>query len=324
MESRRLRLSVANAEALEYGCRASHAFDSAGGTIGGRDASWPLSDRDGRVAPLHAEIVAFDGTFCLIDRSGLTRINGALEPLGTDRIVRLADGDTVQVGPYRLNVYIGDSGDAAAVDLDDRSLDAILAAPGPLDDGEVWLNSQSGYRVLSAPTASDDEPIDPLLALDATAMRGREGDPFDATHYGLSARQESPPDRADTMVEAFRDRHFLAAPAEHEITVAHVDIAPSDPSGMPERALRKNCHGARDSLRHTLLARTDALSRHHEALLLAVDEALNSILTICNDAEVPGINAVPQQDGGKRDGVVTTFWQSCENAYRRRMEQQDA
>ena len=330
--SQRLHLAVVNPEALEYGCRPSHSFGETGGTIGGRGANWVLSDRGGRIASLHAEIVGIDGTFCLVDRSGLTRINGAPEPLGTDRIVRLADGDTVQVGPYRLNVHIGDNvGDASDMPIEDRSLDDILAQPEPLHGHDAWLERESGYGVMPAPIVADDEQVDPLLALDGVAAREGDEAVFDPTHYGLSARQDAPPDRADTMVEAFPDRHFVpvvSVPPQSSASASRHDdhLAPTPaPVVAPEAhgtAVPSCPEASAQAFRESLRQRSAALARHEAALLLAVDEALRGLL-IQHGTDGSGGQAVSQQEA-RHEEAVAMFWQTCEGAYHRHMGTRDA
>lgn len=331
--SQRLHLAVVNPEALEYGCRPSHTFGETGGTIGGRGANWALSDRGGRIASLHAEIVGIDGTFCLVDRSGLTRINGAPEPLGTDRIVRLADGDTVQVGPYRLNVHIGDdAGDASVTPIEDRSLDDILARPEPLQGHDAWLERESGYGVMPAPIVADDEQVDPLLALDGAVAREGDEAVFDPTHYGLSARQEAPPDRADTMVEAFPERHFVpvvsvtpqssASASHHDDPLAPMPapvVAPETPDTAAPSCPEASAHQA---FRGSLRQRSAALARHEEALLLAVDEALRDVL-IQHGAGGSREQAASQQEA-RHEEAVAMFWRTCEGAYHRHMGTRDA
>lgn len=323
--SRRLHLVVGNPEVLEYGCRAAQVFGPAGGTIGGRGTDWPLSDRAGRIAPLHAEIVGIDGTFCLVDRSGMTRINGAAEPLGMDRIVRLADGDCVQVGPYRLNVHVGDeSADAPTSGFHDCSLDDILAAPERTEG--AWLDDATGYRVLSEPAVPDDVPVDPLLALDATAMRDRSAEPFDPTHYGLSARQEAPADQADTMVEAFRDRHFLPVARDREsdaVLSPGTDRwdEPVDPgASCSTKASPPICASkAGHAMGRLLRQQSGALIRQQDALLQAIDVALRAVLTRSVDSQ--GLaRGVPQSFGPNLEEVASMFWDACEADYRRRME----
>jgi predicted component of type VI protein secretion system len=324
--SRRLHLAVMNPEALEYGCRASHTFGETGGTIGGRGANWTLSDRGGRIASMHAEIVGIDGTFCLVDRCGLTRINDASVPLGTDRIVRLADGDTVQVGPYRLNVRIGDNVDDASVfSIENCSIDDILASPESLIAHDAWVERESGYGVSSAPAVIDHEQPDPLLALDGVSTMQGDADLLDATHYGLSARQEAPPDRADTMVEAFPDRNFIPHLPVLSQSPASA-LCQEDPAAQPSglvvatdiRDTAKICSPVpHDAFRESLRQRGAALAQHDEALLLAVDEALRGVLArYGNDGS--GERGVSQRTTGSEE-AVQMFWRTCEGAYAWRM-----
>src|SRR5215467_403744 len=90
---RHITLVVNNPETLQYGSTPRYRFDRAGGTIGCRSANWILVDRSDRIAPIHCEIGQADGHFCVIDRSGQTRLNDAGAPLSQGVGARLSDGD---------------------------------------------------------------------------------------------------------------------------------------------------------------------------------------------------------------------------------------
>lgn len=103
-----LYLQVMNPESLEGGSLPTHSFDHHGGTIGSKGTNWLLHDYTGDIAATHAEITTRDNHYCLIDRSGRTRVNSSVESIGLNRILRLNEGDTLQLGKYRIRVRLHD------------------------------------------------------------------------------------------------------------------------------------------------------------------------------------------------------------------------
>ncbi|MEF2523448.1 type VI secretion system-associated FHA domain protein TagH [Vibrio mimicus] len=152
-----LTLLVTNAQHLESGLSAQHTWTSAGGVIGASPAAqWRLVDAQGRVKPVHCEVVMVDGAYCLKDNCGSTYINGADMPLGLGQMARLSHKDEIIVGPYRLRVLFGN---ALEVEEQYGSLDALFSSQQEDLLADVDLEIE--------PEVADLQPnTDPLQALD--------------------------------------------------------------------------------------------------------------------------------------------------------------
>ncbi|SEK09467.1 type VI secretion system-associated FHA domain protein TagH [Achromobacter sp. NFACC18-2] len=175
-----IALVVANPQALQHGSTPRHRFGIAGGTIGSHGASWTLVDKAGRVQPVHCEIRHSDGAFCVIDRSGLTHVNGARDPLGAQVGARLSDGDILHIGPYQVAVHLHDAQHAlpdASRHLAQYEVSEILNDQGGgMDDlpRDRYVFEREGgapaqdavFRALAAPHDPHAD-LDPLRALDA-------------------------------------------------------------------------------------------------------------------------------------------------------------
>lgn len=145
--NQQLALLVLNSEQLEGNSQVQHQFGPAGGTLGGSDRDdWQLKERLGAVMPEHARIETVDGRYCLCDLSGQTYINGATSPIGRNRRVALEPGDELQVGPFRIRVFMG------SVQVEPQ-LDQIIGnrRENDIDD---WLGDD--YRGFTAP--AEDRP----------------------------------------------------------------------------------------------------------------------------------------------------------------------
>lgn len=161
-----LTLLVTNVQLLESGLTAQSKWTSEGGTIGADSFStWHLKDTQGKVHPVHCEVVTIDGAYCLRDRCGETYVNGSHMPLGMNQLAQLEHKDEISVGPYRIRVLVG----AAE---DDPS-------NGPL---ELMFSSNQVDLLADASDEEKDEhhnddvkiDADPLLALDASAGTGED------------------------------------------------------------------------------------------------------------------------------------------------------
>lgn len=216
----RIVLVVSNPEILQHGSLPARTFDSAGGTIGCRGANWMLSDSHNSISPIHCEIRMVDGEFCLVDRSGLTRMNSNHSPMGPGRIARLNDGDTVHVGLYQLAVHLNDHGHqlidpsrhlgqhqvGELLHEQHSYLDESEGIPMQLTDASSDLAGESeDYRHLTAPLGQRRD-LDPLEALDVAAqkikLQKQARGPMDTTHHGRSSRQPTQPNFASTRFEA--------------------------------------------------------------------------------------------------------------------------
>ncbi|GAB7272581.1 type VI secretion system-associated FHA domain protein TagH [Dickeya ananatis] len=161
-ENNPLTLVVLNSEQLDINSQVQHRFDHRGGTLGASEKDqWQLRDRLGAVLPEHARIELQDGYFCVCDLSGQTFINGALSPIGRDRRVRLAQGDELVIGPFRLGVYLDDP-------AFEQDIDQVLGQrPGDVLEG--WLGEEQ--RRAPADETAADRFNDPLWALQQEQSR---------------------------------------------------------------------------------------------------------------------------------------------------------
>lgn len=212
----RIALVVTNPQKLRLGALPRHSFDQRGGFLGSSDADWLLADGRGDVQPRHCQILWEDGAFCVVDRCGATRVNDSPDALGQDVSVRLAEGDSLHLGPFCIVVHL-EEGDHSLPDpgrhLAEHSVDELLNAQ---DNGLESLpqlppeNTESGtidatpleFRALTRPM--DEMPLDPLQAMDSADLRhgvSTTSESLDSRHYGMSAAA-TPPDLAQTRFEA--------------------------------------------------------------------------------------------------------------------------
>lgn len=162
-------LLVTNAQILESGLAAQSTLTGDGGTIGSDAyATWRLKDSQGKVKPLHCEVMSVDGAFCVKDLCGDTYVNGSHMPLGRHQLARLEDKDEVTVGPYQVRVLLDKSSDSQD---SDGPLDAMftsqqvdLLADEAFDDSE------------QAPESDEEVNHDPLAALDALVSSDDDGE----------------------------------------------------------------------------------------------------------------------------------------------------
>ncbi|MFD2640561.1 type VI secretion system-associated FHA domain protein TagH [Pseudomonas japonica] len=205
-----LRLVVNNPQELQQGSQPAHDFDTRGGSIGSRGASWLLFDRDGRVSERHCEIRYQDGGFAVIDRSGRTMLNDQTQPLGIDGLVLLSDGDKLRIGPYEVSVHLG-SGPGHSADCDQPFGDAgqlpaeLLQAlpdsePNALDDSSRQHAGWAEFQALAEPPRPQGL-LDPLEALDGSPGDGNAAGALDPRHYGHTPLAAQP-DVSTTRFEA--------------------------------------------------------------------------------------------------------------------------
>ena len=143
-----LTLRITNEAGLQNGATAlSKTFDEQGGTIGraaGND--WVLPDPTRHISGRHAAIYQQNGLFWLADTSANgVFVNGAQQPVGPDHPVPVNEGDTFEIGDYKIAATLSDA-QAAAPGVDP------LLQPLPSDVG-------------LAPQAGLASGLDPLAAL---------------------------------------------------------------------------------------------------------------------------------------------------------------
>ncbi|MFC3024450.1 type VI secretion system-associated FHA domain protein TagH [Vibrio zhugei] len=163
-----LTLLVTNVQLLESGLSAQSRWTPEGGTIGSDSFStWHLKDTQGKVQPVHCEVVTIDGAYCLRDRCGETYVNGSHMPLGMNQLAQLEHKDEISVGPYRLRVLVGATED----DSTEKPLELMFSSNqvdllADASEEEQGEQSQAEVKV----------DADPLLALEASASSSEEAE----------------------------------------------------------------------------------------------------------------------------------------------------
>ena len=140
----KISLVIVNVELLEAGLIAQASFGEEGGSVGSSpSATWHLRARNGLINLHHFTITFIDGDFCIQDTSGLTYINSSSMPVGLDNYVRLTNEDFLNVGEYKIRVFINtDMKDSSINDCwDEFSLEEAL---------RVLIKSSVRYRPVTA------------------------------------------------------------------------------------------------------------------------------------------------------------------------------
>ncbi|CAD5109360.1 type VI secretion system-associated FHA domain protein TagH [Zestomonas carbonaria] len=302
---RRIALAVVNPQMLQQGCAPTHTFDSTGGTIGCRGANWILTDSRDRVHAIHCEILFEEGNFCVIDRSGHTRVNSNESPVGQNVSARLGEGDTLHVGPYRIVAHLQDQdhqlpdpsrhlsqyGVGEMLNDQGAQLDELANGPAAPDMRPERDKGRSALDDLVEGTQRDSA-LDPLAALDEAERRAKEqaekrsSNPFDPTHYGLSP-STTQADLAETRFEAVSGIP-LPHSGEPNMTQQYDYSTPAAPviGGDPQQAIEPLLQGL-----GAPIGRLDGQSAHQ--LLLEAGQALNA--TIRGIAALYGSQAGTQQ-----------------------------
>lgn len=300
----RLALVVANPEHLQHGSTPRHGFDAAGGTIGGEGADWALTDQAGRIERIHCEIRYEDAAFCIVDRSGKTRVNDANEPLGALVMAKLRDGDVLHIGPYRVAVHLHDPHQELLEPgrhLAQYGVGELLSNAADGHDGlptgayvfeteHVSAPLDATYQALSAPHDARAD-TDPLRALDA-AERTSElppvvMDPWDVRRGGALAPTQA--DLASTRFEAVTGTPLpfpgdSRMPKSHDRPDVHSGTHSGTRTGSPYRlrnrqAMAGDPTDAVDALMQGLDVPLGPLDpQAGQALLLEAGQALNAAI----------------------------------------------
>lgn len=197
----------------------SARFDQHGGTIGRSfGATLALPDPERLISRVQAEVTQQDGEYWLEDvgRSRSVIHNGQL--LGASARVRLAVGDELYVGGYRLAVEVDDADSAPAPPAADAdpAADAIAADPG-------GAGAASPPPQGSGPIASGSEPsIDDLLGLDDRGASGlvQDAAPPKAEPPRRHAEQAASGYSADEIWRGFLEGVGVDIPQPNGITPA--------------------------------------------------------------------------------------------------------
>ncbi|TBU84476.1 FHA domain-containing protein [Phytopseudomonas dryadis] len=314
----RIALVVVNPQVLRQGCAPNYSFDGAGGTIGSRGADWILGDNRDRVHPVHCQIVLDEGAFCIVDRSGHTRINGSDTALGRHVSARLAEGDTLHIGPYRVSVHLHDQQHALPdparhliqydvgelLNLQDERLDlfdhlSTDAAPAPAPTTEknlleAWLDGAEAHS----------GELDPLLALDADRAieQTRQYSLIDDIHHGMTPAGTQP-DLAATRFEAIAGRPDARADDVARLRPMgdQVPISDSAPEALLDLLQLPAPESPREAFgtRPLLVAPPTHTRLHDTALSHAIARGLDAAL----------------QSVASRPDLEMRFWEAFNQAY---------
>lgn len=179
-----LTLQVMNGNELESGCAAKCLFGADGGDIGhAPGCHWPVQDKAGTIAGRTCTVIRHDGAFCLKSLMPGLMINLAKIP--SDTLVRLSQGDEIQLGTLALKVFLHDG---AATTYDERMAtpETIVMNRDSLAETLLTTEGQPAYpgmpfRHHLAPTVAHGFSSDPLQALQAESLMvaGDPGAPID-------------------------------------------------------------------------------------------------------------------------------------------------
>ncbi|HEY6528680.1 MAG TPA: type VI secretion system-associated FHA domain protein TagH [Cellvibrionaceae bacterium] len=140
------------------------SFDEQGGSIGrGESNTWALPDPDKFLSSKHCVVTFEQGQFFITDTStnGLF-LNGATLPVGRNNRVSVSEGDTLDLGEYRLRVGLEKS--AAKI--------SPFADSSPVEPAPVFNAGAKWGELEVTPQAADGADLFPI------GGPGAGGDPF--------------------------------------------------------------------------------------------------------------------------------------------------
>lgn len=174
-----LTLAISNPGVLMHGCKAFHRFTRQGGTLGSQQCDWHLLDRTLRIHPLHCEIRWREDSFCVIDHSGQTYMNGSDLSLSPGTHVRLRSKDQLQIGDYLIIACVDEA------DEHTGTLSVVQHSLTELLNGEQCPLMELTRRCDTPTTQVIDSPpeqgaaLDPLAALEAATREAQGHGLFD-------------------------------------------------------------------------------------------------------------------------------------------------
>ena len=168
-----LTLQVMNGNELESGRAAKCLFSENGGDIGHTpECHWQVQDRAGSIAARACTVIRHDGAYCLRCLTPGLMIN--LAPASSDALIRLRQGDEIQLGALALKVFLHDG---AAVTYDERMAtpETIVMNRDSLADTLLTTEGQPAYPGMPfqhqlAPTVAHGFSSDPLQALQTESL----------------------------------------------------------------------------------------------------------------------------------------------------------
>ena len=211
-----LRLEIISPQRQKLGARGSIVLGVAGGSIGrALDNDWPLPDPNRFLSGHHARVHFRAGHYIVEDNSSNgVFINEAAKPLGKRGIHRLAAGDILRMGEYRILVSI-DEDDPAAV-----------PQPGAATMANLTVHNVVPLRAPAAARAkSPDQDLGHSLDIEALIPETPSG--------SLPRHAAAPPrDAGDT---SSGDQPALQAVAGHVVTFAVAEDLPAHGEAITAR-----------------------------------------------------------------------------------------
>ncbi len=166
-----LRLEIISPQRQKLGARGSIVLGVSGGSLGrALDNDWPLPDPNRFLSGHHARVHFRAGHYIVEDTSSNgVFVNEAAKPLGKRGIHRLAAGDILRMGEYRILVSIDDD-DAAAT-----------PAPGAATMANLTVHNVVPLRGPAAQRAGNaDDDLGHSLDIESLIPEGPSG-PFTRT-----------------------------------------------------------------------------------------------------------------------------------------------
>ncbi len=249
-----------------------HAVTGGGASIGrGSTNTLVLPDPSRITSSSHATISEQQGVYTLLDHSSNgTFLNTTDQPLEKGIPCQLNKGDTIFIGPYRIEVDFEVSADPAE-DLGGSFLDSLgdtgkdpLAKADPAaaefaqseDDLDKWLSPQdppvapkqdwalqtpspeSTPEPNLPPLLNDDECADPLALLDGVGSSPPPGDPLQAIPSAEDSQWwlEPQPDNAPPMQQAMSTPRPLSVDEQKAPPPAPTANSPADATAARQLA----------------------------------------------------------------------------------------
>ena len=296
-----LRLEIISPQRQKLGARGSIVLGVAGGSVGrALDNDWPLPDPNRFLSGHHARIHFRAGHYIVEDTSSNgVFVNESAKPLGRRGIHRLAAGDILRMGEYRILVSI-DEDDAAAAPQPGASTIANLTV-----QNVVPIRLPGGQKPKAAPEEDLGHSLDiealipdgPHAAFTATTTTTMGGGDT-GSQSGLSAEaQAAMQDRIARLRAAAKARLEGTSPSLSALSGfkafcrgAGIDAERLAALGEPQalylvgRLLREALTGLRDVQRAGSTFR-DRYGIHHEGgagsspLDMGIDEYIVELLT---------------------------------------------
>ncbi|MGE0384785.1 MAG: type VI secretion system-associated FHA domain protein TagH [Gammaproteobacteria bacterium] len=165
-----LTLTIIKSPANQLPPNTVKVFDTQGGSIGrGPKNDLVLPDPKRYLSTRHASIYFEDGQYFLADTSANgVYVNEEQEPVGSDRVVALADGDRLHFGEYEIEVSLGAGAAAGAAPRPAAPLRPAALAAAALSDADETLDplallggGEPAREPVRPPAAAerDDAPI---------------------------------------------------------------------------------------------------------------------------------------------------------------------